>query len=175
MKIIDYMSKKSKQILKLEFASYVFCLIFGTISHFFFKWSGNSLFLASFVPISESVWEHGKLVFFPFFFFAIFESFFLFKEKNFLYAKTFSLVFCIPLMLVIYFTYTGILGKNYLPLDILTAFIVLTWENVSSYKKLTSEKTYKSSKILIFLTIVILVMFIIFTFVPPNFGMFLSP
>ena len=43
----------------------VFTIITGTLLHFVYEWSGESLFVGIFSPINESVWEHLKLLFFP--------------------------------------------------------------------------------------------------------------
>ena len=43
----------------------VFTIITGTLLHFVYEWSGESLLVGIFSPINESVWEHLKLLFFP--------------------------------------------------------------------------------------------------------------
>ena len=35
----------------------VFTIITGTLLHFVYEWSGESLFVGIFSPINESVWE----------------------------------------------------------------------------------------------------------------------
>ena len=40
----------------------VFTIITGTLLHFVYEWSGESLFVGIFSPINESVWEHLKLL-----------------------------------------------------------------------------------------------------------------
>lgn len=44
----------------------IFSLAVGALSHFFYEWSGGSTAAGIFFPVNESVWEHMKLVFFPF-------------------------------------------------------------------------------------------------------------
>ena len=43
----------------------------GTILHFLYDWTGGSIWAALFSGVSESVWEHMKLLFWPLFFFAL--------------------------------------------------------------------------------------------------------
>ena len=43
----------------------LFTIILGSLSHFFYGWSGNFFLVGFFSPVNESVWEHLKLLFFP--------------------------------------------------------------------------------------------------------------
>jgi len=51
---------KSK-LFKFELLGFVFCCILGTLSHFFYDWSGQNIIVGMFCPVNESVWEHLKL------------------------------------------------------------------------------------------------------------------
>ena len=46
-------------------SGFLFTSVLGTLSHFFYEWSGDSTFIGLVCPISESAWEHMKLLFFP--------------------------------------------------------------------------------------------------------------
>ncbi len=164
---------KNKKTLYFEIGSLVFCLVFGTLNHFIFEWSGDSLLVAPFVPVNESVWEHGKLLFAPFLLYAVVEYFFLKDNPNYLFAKALPLVVSIPLMIIAFYTYTGILGYNITALDITLAMAIIIAMNVVSYKLLTSGKEY-SSKTLTVLVAIILGMIILFTFLPPQINLFLD-
>ena len=43
-------------------------ILLGSLSHFLYELSGGAAIFALFCPINESVWEHLKLLFFPFLF-----------------------------------------------------------------------------------------------------------
>lgn len=43
----------------------LFTMILGSLSHFFYGWSGDFFLVGLFSPVNESVWEHLKLLFFP--------------------------------------------------------------------------------------------------------------
>lgn len=58
---------KNDKLMKFELFSVIFAMLFGTLLHFLFEWSGNNYIIASFSAINESTWEHLKLVFFPMF------------------------------------------------------------------------------------------------------------
>ena len=43
------------------------CVIgIGTLFHFLFELLGQNAFVGLFTPVNESVWEHLKLIYFPF-------------------------------------------------------------------------------------------------------------
>lgn len=59
----------------------VFTIITGTLLHFVYEWSGESLFVGIFSPINESVGEHFEVVVFPYGLFGFLLGI-LFLEKN---------------------------------------------------------------------------------------------
>ena len=46
-------------------AGILFTLIAGTLLHFCYEWRGENHFVALFAPVSESLWELLKLLYFP--------------------------------------------------------------------------------------------------------------
>ena len=46
-------------------------ILLGSLSHFLYELSGGTAIFALFCPINESVWEHLKLLFFPFLFITV--------------------------------------------------------------------------------------------------------
>ena len=60
------MDSENMKYAKLYFAAgLIFSAVLGTLSHFFYKWSGQNPVIALVSPVNESTWEHMKLVFFP--------------------------------------------------------------------------------------------------------------
>lgn len=163
----------NKKIKAFEIMSLIFTFVLAFVNHNLFQWTNNCNLIASFVPVNESVWEHTKLFFFPFLFFSIFEYFVASENKNFVFAKSIPLIFGIPLMIILFYTYSGIIGGHNLVCDIIISIIVVLIMNYFSYKTLTSKKDY-NSKWLIFLVMVIFVLFIIFTYFPPKIQLFLD-
>lgn len=47
------------------FCTTVFAFLLGMLFYNIYPWSGNNVFIGLFFPISESVWEHLKLAFYP--------------------------------------------------------------------------------------------------------------
>ena len=73
-----------------SFSGFSLVSLGGTILHFLYDWTNESLLIAPFSGVNESTWEHMKLLFFPLFIFALFQSFFFKEYKNFWWIKLFS-------------------------------------------------------------------------------------
>ena len=72
------MSKKNMQLWQL--IGFAFTGLLGTLLHYLYEWTNESILVSPFSGINESTWEHMKLIFFPMFIFAFIENKFL-KEK----------------------------------------------------------------------------------------------
>lgn len=156
----------------------IFTTIVGSLSHFLYEWSNYNRLVGLFCPVNESTWEHLKLLFFPLLLFTIIEYFYYgFKKSNFIYIKTLSALIGMSSIITIFYTYSGVLGKNLLWMDILTFIIsVIIAYLYSGYMILHShcKKPYvKQIGILIFLFITIC--FFVFTYYPPSIGLFQIP
>ena len=153
-----------------------FVLVTGTLSHFFYQWSHQNVIISLFCPVNESVWEHMKLVFFPMLLYSIF-LYRIFSSK--LPCVTSSLpltiLYSTILVPVLFYTYTGILGKNFMILDLLTFAVSV----IAGFYILSSRsRSYKYSRLLRFLWIFVflfMVCFFIFTYFPPHLPLFESP
>ena len=157
-------------------AGTIFVIITGSLAHFVYEWSGKNFILGFFFPVSESTWEHMKLCFFP----MLIYSFFMNKRlKDDYPCVTTALLsgillgtFFIP---VIFYTYSGILGSNYVPLDIAvfaTSVIIAFW---AVYKLTLSCKMISCSFRLGLFVFVIAVCFLVFTYIPPDIRLFIAP
>ena len=54
-----------KQLKAYTIVGFFFVLILGTLFHFLYEWTNQCYIVGFFAPVSESVWEHMKLLFFP--------------------------------------------------------------------------------------------------------------
>ncbi len=156
-----------------------FALILGTLLHFTWEWSDFSSIAAVFSAVNESTWEHLKLIFFPFLLFSIFEYAIYGKhEKCFFTIKLKSVLMGMFVITASFYTYTGILGSNYLPLDIAVFILGVLSAYAYSYKGFKSRpyNCSEGSELLSFAVIAALMLaFWIFTFNPPNLGIFDPP
>ena len=155
-------------------------LVFGIIAsflfHFLYEFSGYNDIVGLFTPINESVWEHGKLIVFPFLFYSIFE-YFLLKPKNvkqYFVIKFFIIILITFLLPVLFYSYSGILGYNLLFVDILIAIILVLLSYVMSYLLINNNYEFKRPYIIISLGTILILLFFLFTFFPPNINWFVS-
>ena len=155
----------------------IFIIIFGSILHFTFDWSGHQPAVGVFSAVNESVWEHLKLGFWPALFYAIIEYRYLKKStNNFLLAKTVG-IYLIPVVItIIFYSYTAIIGEGVLIIDILTFVVAVIIGQLSSYKLLTYKKLPENLEKISLVALVILgLAFVLFTFYPPQLPIFRDP
>lgn len=166
---------KTSKLLQIEIAVIIFCLFFGTILHFLYQWTGENLFIGSFSAVNESVWEHLKILFYPMLIAAIVEYFFV-KDitNNYIEAKTIGIFGSICITTVAFFTYSGIIGTNFLPIDILIFIFSIIIGEWISYKIMKKEE--QSSVLTKTLSGIIvgflLICFIVCTYCPPEVNFF---
>ncbi len=166
------------QIKQWQTVGTIFTLILGTLLHFTYEWFGKSPAVGLFSAVSESTWEHLKLLFVPMLVFGIAEYFLYGKDlPNFITVRVVSIVFGMFLIVAAFYTYSGILGKNFMVADIATFFIGVIGAYVFSYKLLENGAlSGKTSQVIGVLVLAGLVgAFALFTFFPPEFGMFRNP
>lgn len=154
---------------------FIFTLVLGTMLHFTYEWSHNSSLIGFFSAVNESTWEHLKLLFVPTFIFSILEYAFLRKTHPAVFIT--NLVGSLLGMLTIvtlFYTYMGILGFNLLVLDIFVFVIGCGTTYLYSYFALNKHwlETPFLSKLGLYGNIFLFLLFAIFTFIPPNIGLF---
>lgn len=166
--------KTKYSILKFEILSTIFIFITGTLLHFTYDWSNHNSLIGLFSAVNESTWEHLKLLFFPMLITTII-AFFYYKEEypNILCAKTKGILVALSFLIIFFYTYTGIIGKGFAIINIGSFFLSVLVGEIYAYKKINNN----SCNILIsmFILILLTLLFIIFTFYPPNIGLFSEP
>jgi hypothetical protein len=157
-------------------ASAIFVIIAGCISHFVYEWSGKNFILGFFFPVSESTWEHMKLCFFPMLVCSLFVNGLLKADYPCITSALLSGILlgtvAIP---VIFYTYSGILGRNWLPLDIATFVLSVLLAFAAVYRLTLSCKAAPYKAWLGFLVFALAVCFLVFTYLPPDIGLFFIP
>ncbi len=96
---------------------FLFTSLAGTLLHFAWNGSGRLPLLAPFVPVNESIWEHLKLLYWPTLFYTAMQMRGGF-DLHFLWARCCSLVCGLLATVILYYTYTGVIGRGFLPVDI---------------------------------------------------------
>lgn len=156
----------------------VFTLIAGTLLHFVYQWTGQNMIAAAFSPVNESVWEHLKLVFFPMLFISAAEYFAFGRGQScFVPVKALSMLLGTGSVVVLFYVYSGIAGGNFLVLDILTFVLAAFAAFLFSFCQLSRPfPASRREEGLGWVTIaLLLVCFVLFTFYPPQIGLFRDP
>ena len=163
-------------IKKWQIFASIFCLILGTILHFTYEWFNYNVIVGLFSTINESVWEHLKLLFYPMFFISIIGYFKIGRKLcNYWYTQMFGVVFALIFVVVFFYTYTGIIGKNFFLLDIASFIIGILGGEYIAYKMLKQKEMCKLEAVSIITLIIILLCFLTFTIYPPILPLFEDP
>ncbi|MBP8640086.1 MAG: hypothetical protein KBI01_04200 [Oscillospiraceae bacterium] len=163
---------------KAQLAGFVFTVLLGTVLHFTFELSGENPIVGLFSAVNESVWEHLKLLYVPMLIFGIFEYFRYGKKlENFIPVRFLSMLLGMAVIVVGFYTYTGIIGENYLIIDILLFILAVYAAYRFSNEMLGTHKfTSSCAKGLAIMGLIFLTAcFAVFTFAPPNIPLFLDP
>lgn len=158
-----------------QIAGFVFTSVIGTLLHFAYDWSGQSVIVAPFSAVNESIWEHIKLIYFPMLLFSIIEYKYIGKNfENFLCVKATGSIIGVVLIPTLYYTYRGIIGKS---IDWLNIVIFFVTAAVIYYveTRLISKELKCNPKVAIFILILIGVAFIVFTWFTPQIPLFQDP
>lgn len=142
--------------------------------HFLFEWSGYWKPIAWFAAINESTWEHFKLAFWPGLVWTLVEySVFGRVTPNFWFGRALGL-FSMPVIIaVIFYSYSTILGKNYLWADILSFLIAVSVGQFISYRLFfVPELKVSLQWIGIIVIIGMMLAFVLFTYMPPHLFIF---
>jgi len=165
-----------KYVLKWEISGILFVFLLGALLHFLFEWSGESRVVGLFASVNESVWEHFKQGFWPMCIYGAIEYKFLRgRINNFLTAKAVA-VYLIPTITgLVFYSYTAIIGKEILIVDILIFLVAIIIGQLTSYKIMTSARVPKYTNFIspIFIILLALVL-MVFTFYPPHLPIFLD-
>ena len=148
----------------------------GTLLHFLYEWLGEAVWIAPFSGVNESTWEHMKLLFFPMLLFAIVQSRFFRDRKDFWCVKLRGILLGELLIPVIFYTYNGVIGRSPDWINIAIFFIAAAITYLYETKRFQKEKTRcRNPKIAIGILCAVALLFVIFTFLPPQIGIFEDP
>lgn len=166
---------KKISLFKYQIFSVIFAIVFGTILHFLFEWLNGNTFIATFSAVNESTWEHMKIAFFPMLITLII-GLFIYKKSysNFLCAKTIGILVALIFIPVFFYTYTGIIGRNFAVIDISSFVLAISFGEFITYR-LIKNKFNCNNEISFIILIGLILMFIVFTFKPLYINLFKDP
>lgn len=167
----------NKAFRKSELYGAIFAVIFGTLSHFFYEWSGRNPIAGIFSPYNESVWEHLKLLFFPVLFYSAFQYFHIGRNfHGFMTGKLLGILTGMLFIVVIFYLYSSIVGHSVMWIDISLFFLgVALCFGISYIFTINNRCPWYIDLISAILLLVIFLCFYIFTFFPPDLTLFRSP
>ncbi|MEG1620976.1 MAG: DUF6512 family protein [Oscillospiraceae bacterium] len=163
-----------KKLEKYEILGFVLTTIIGSLLHFAYLWSGENAFVATFSPVNESVWEHLKLLFFPYMVYAIFELIrFTDDWRGIILSKTLGVLVGMLSILMLFYTYSGII---IVWIDIVIFIVsvgIAFWVSNKSFKMFKAPSSLVVI-IAIFTIMLITRLFVSYTFAPPKLPLFLD-
>ncbi len=156
----------------------VICTVLGTFLHFAYELSGKNIIVGIFSAINESIWEHLKLLFYPILIFSVFEYFSFAKDiPYFIPSRVKGLLLGLFFIVSAYYTYSGVIGKNYDFINILIFIVsvIITFLSTNIFiKNGCHTKSFSTPAALITVAILI-ILFTVFTFKPLPINLFADP
>ena len=165
------------KLFKLSITGFIFVGIIGSLCHFIFEWSGYNRFIGALFPVNESPWEHLKLILLPYFIWSLIEYFALKNDSKIFFSKGIGAISGMAGIIIIFYTYSGIIGYNIGILNILSFFIGVLISFTTDYFMIKSDRFNKTfyNIIGIILFIILFAVFILFSFAPPLIPLFKDP
>lgn len=157
-----------------EIISTIFIIVGGILLHFLYDWSNGNAIVGMFSAVNESTWEHLKILFFPMLITIIIGSYYYKDVDNYLCSKTKGLILSLLFIVIAFYTYSGIMGRNFASINILIFILAVVIGEVYAYRKMNTSMVCSNFKALIAL-IILTLSFTIFTFKPPYIGLFKDP
>ena len=166
-----------KNLKRLELTCFILACILGTISHFFYDWSGQNYLIGLIFPKNESTWEHLKLIFFPILFVSVLEYLFLkVRTQNYIGTKFLSTLVGMIVTVIVFYTYQGVLGFTIEVVNIAIYFLAMSCAYLFSYHTIRKDSRLYLSEFAYYICFwCMTLLFICFSVFPPNIGLFQSP
>ena len=159
-----------------QFLGFAVTSLGGTLLHFLYDWLGEAVWVAPFSGVNESTWEHMKLLFWPMLLFAIVESFFFRDRADFPCVKLRGILLGIGLIPILFYTYNGVIGRSPDWLNIALFFICAAIAYIYETRLFRAESlSCKSPKLAIVALAAVALLFVVFTFLTPEIGIFKDP
>ena len=148
----------------------------GTLLHFIYDWLGEAVWVAPFSGVNESTWEHMKLLFWPMLIFAIVQSFFFKEREDFFCVKLRGILLGLASIPVLFYTYNGVIGRSPDWINIAIFFISAAVVYIYETRQFNNGTVIcKNPRLAIILLSIIAVLFVLFTFLTPELGIFKDP
>ena len=165
-----------RSISTWQMIGFLFTAAAGTLLHFLYDWSGQSVLIAPFSAVNESIWEHLKLLYFPMLLFALVEDrFFADTYRNFWCVKLVGMGAGLLLIPTLYYTYTGALGVKADWLNITIFFVTAAYSYYLETRLLQKNAGKCLPWVALGLLLLVGVLFVALTFLPLHIPLFQDP
>ena len=126
-------------IPRQSFPYMIVTMFLGTLNHFLYDWSGKNPVIALFTPVNESVWEHMKLLFFPFLLLSLIEYIIRRSDRARFFGSRLFAVWCgMFSIIVLFYGYSGAIGRSFVLIDILLYYlgVIITYSLSANTERL---------------------------------------
>jgi hypothetical protein len=172
---------KNTKNLTLWFCwSILFILIASSLQHFLYDWT-QSVFVSLWAPVNESVWEHLKIIFYPILMWWL--IFYIVGHKKYeldinnwiVGAVSSAIIAMLGIVFLYYFIFSGLAVGDNNAIHIIIEIVSIILGQSVGYHIASRAKVNKSTAIIfISLSIIIIMILAIFTFLPPNAPLFID-
>lgn len=165
---------------RLEIIGFICVSVIGTLMHFAYEFSNYNPVVGLFAPVNESTFEHLKLLLYPALVYAVMEYYILksrgfTKSDSFICGKTIGIISGLISIVVLFYTYLGVLGHNVDFINIAIYFISVLITFYLSYMITIKQKQDNHCQLCLSVLAVIVILFLIFTIYPADIGLFREP
>ncbi len=154
---------------------FAFTAIGGTLLHYLYDLTGQSVLAAPFSGVNESTWEHMKLLYYSLLIFALIQSRFFKEYKGFWCTKLISTVAGLALIPALFYTYNGAMGKSPDWINIAIFFVSAALVFLLESHLFKYAFSCRSPRLAFVITCIIGILFIVFTFNAPRIPLFKDP
>ena len=157
-------------------AGFGFATLAGTLLHFLYDWTGGSIWVAPFSGVNESTWEHMKLLYWPLLLFAFVQFPYFKNEPCFWWVKLWGTLTGLILIPVLFYTYNGVFGKSPDWVNIAIFYVATAATFLLEWWLLKRDASLCKWPWLPFAAICLIgILFVFFTFSPPQMPIFQDP
>lgn len=165
-----------KAISLWQFLGFAVTSFGGTLLHFLYEWTRQSLLSAPFSGVNESTWEHMKLLYFPMLLFALIERRIFGGRHDFWCVKLIGITAGLVLIPVLFYTYNGVFGKSPDFVNIGIFFVAAAIAYLLETRLYQANRVRcRSPRLALAAICVIGLAFVLFTFATPKLPIFEDP
>lgn len=162
-----------KKLYHYMTTGFFFTVLLGSFLYFAYEISSKNLLVGMFAPVSNSPWEYLKLIFFPsFLYFMCGWGYFARTLHTFIQACFSGLITGTFFFLIMFFTYTGIIGQSVFVLNLFAFLFSAYLVYYLSYNFIILHYDVIPLPLLVCLIVTLMVCFFSFSFSPPELPLF---